>query len=135
MKLVVDTNIFISALIKDGMARHLLLHLDCELFTIQFSEKEIEKYKHYILKKGQIDNTSFELILNKLKEKVIIIDDRIIMQHFEEAKSIMWPIDPKDTPFIAAALATASDIWSDDPHFQQQNKLKAWKTKDLVKKF
>ena len=32
----------------------------------------------------------------------------------------MNKIDPKDTPFIAAALATESDIWSDDAHFEKQ---------------
>jgi len=44
----------------------------------------------------------------------------------------MDKIDPDDTPFIAAALATNSDIWSDDKHFQKQNKIKVWKTEDLI---
>ena len=45
----------------------------------------------------------------------------------------MDKIDPDDTPFITAALATKSDIWSDDKHFEKQNKIRVKKTSDLVK--
>ena len=50
----------------------------------------------------------------------------------DTASKIMDSIDPDDTPFIAAALATGADIWSDDKHFEQQNEIKVWKTKDLI---
>jgi len=48
-------------------------------------------------------------------------------------EKIMDKIDPDDTQFIAAALATNSDIWSDDTHFTKQNKVKVWTTKELIK--
>ena len=51
----------------------------------------------------------------------------------DEAEKIMDHIDKDDTPFIAAALATNSIIWSDDKHFEKQNKIKILKTKDLIK--
>ena len=46
---------------------------------------------------------------------------------------IMDRIDKNDTPFIAAALAANLPIWSDDKHFEKQNKIKIFKTKDLVR--
>lgn len=43
-------------------------------------------------------------------------------------------IDPSDTPFIALALSIESDgIWSDDDHFQMQDRVRIWKTKELVR--
>ena len=45
----------------------------------------------------------------------------------------MSAIDPDDVPFIAAALATGADIWSDDPHFAKQKKIRIWKTMGLAK--
>ena len=46
----------------------------------------------------------------------------------------MDKIDPDDTPFIALALAVENDgIWSDDKHFEQQNRIKIWKTGALSK--
>ena len=70
--------------------------------------------------------------LEKLKQKLILLDDRIILAKMEEAGKIMDRIDQDDTPFIAAALATGSDIWSEDTHFEKQKKIKVWKTKDLA---
>ncbi len=51
----------------------------------------------------------------------------------ERAKSIMMNIDNDDVPFIAAALVIHANIWSDDKHFLQQNEIKVWTTKDLMK--
>lgn len=133
MKLIVDTNIIISALIKDSTTRYIITHIDAELITIGFSEKEISKYKVTILEKASINELEFEAILEELKEKLIILDDRIIQKNMIEARKIMDNIDQNDTPFIAAALATNSNIWSDDKHFERQNKVKVWKTKDLEK--
>jgi len=43
----------------------------------------------------------------------------------------MDSIDPDDTPFIAVALATGSDIWSDDSHFQKQKRIRIRTTIEL----
>ena len=133
MKLIVDTNRIIAALIKDSISRRIITHINKELITIDFSEKEIKKYKALILKKAKISSFELNLIFEKLKEKLIILDDKIILTKMKEASKIMDDIDPDDTPFIAAALATKSDIWSDDKHFDRQNEVKVWKTKDLMK--
>ena len=133
MRLIVDTNVIISALIKDSMTRYIITHINAELITIGFSEKEFSKYKAAIQKKAMINEVEFEAILDKLKEKLVILDDFTIQKNMEEARRIMDSIDPNDTPFIAAALSTNSDIWSDDKHFERQNKVKVWKTKSLEK--
>jgi len=52
-----------------------------------------------------------------------------------EAKKIMWDIDPKDTPFIVAALAIGADILSNNKHFKKQNKIKIWDTEEVYKMF
>jgi len=41
MKLVVNTNRIIAALIKDSSTRRIITHLNAELFIIPYSEKEI----------------------------------------------------------------------------------------------
>ncbi len=133
MKLIVDSNILFSSLIKDSTARRILMHIDAELITIAFSEEEMLKHKRLLLHKSNLNELEFDLLLEKLKSKMVFLDDRIIEERFEEAYEIMKKIDPQDSPFIAAALATNSDIWSDDTHFDKQQKVRIWKTKDLVK--
>lgn len=133
MKLIVDSNILFAAIIKDSTVRKIIMHSPCELLTVKFSEEEINKYKEEILEKSNLSNDEFNAIFDKLKQKLKMLDDQIITLKFEEAYEIMKNIDPRDSIFLAAALATNSDIWSDDQHFQKQNKIKIWKTEDLIK--
>lgn len=132
MNLVVNSNRIIAALVKDSYSRKIILEGKLNLIAINTSEKEIKGYKPYILKKAKISEEQFNLISEKLKEKLTMLDDSVIENKMKEAKKIMDSIDREDTPFIAAALATSSGIWSDDKHFEKQNKIKIWKTKDLV---
>ena len=131
MKLVVDSNRIIAALVKDSYSRKIILHGNLELLAINMSQKYIQKYRKDILSKAKITEEQFNSIFGKLNEKLIKLDDGIIKSRMKEAKEIMDWIDKGDTPFIAAALAAKTGIWSDDKHFEKQNKIKIWKTKDL----
>ncbi len=135
MRLLLDTNILISALIKEGIARKIIFHTEIELATINFSEEEINEYKLLIQEKGKINSKELESLLVTIKERLVLVKDELILEKMLEAKEIMWAIDPKDTPFIAAALAIDADIWSDDKHFKKQEKIKVWKTSDVYKLF
>ena len=131
MRLIVNTNRIIAALIKDSASRKIIIHSNAELLTIGFLNKEIQKYNGTLLKKSSLNKIELDILFKKLMEKVLILDDRLINTKIKEARRIMDKIDPNDTPFIAAALAAKADIWSDDEHFQRQNKVKVWRTKDL----
>lgn len=135
MRLVVDTNRLFAALVKDSTSRDIILHLKAELISLNFSKEEIARYKDQILKKANINEEEFFMVLRTLLQKLVIIDDAAVMSRISEAAQIMDKIDPDDTPFIAAALATEADIWSDDKHFDKQNRIKVWKTKSLVDYF
>ena len=131
MKLVIDSNRIIAALVKDSYSRKIILHSDLELLAINMSQKDIQKYRKDILSKAKITEEQFNSVFEKLNERMIKLDDAIIQGKMKEAKEIMDKVDKDDTPFIAAALATKADIWSDDKHFEKQNRIKIWKTKDL----
>ena len=91
------------------------------------------KYKDEIIRKANISEREFFLLFEKIKSNLAFLGDSVVAAHIKEAYRIMKDIDQKDTPFIAAALATNADIWSDDRHFEKQTKVKVWKTSDLVK--
>ena len=107
-KVVVDTNIIISALMKDSVTREIIFNFSGKLYFLSFSMDELKKYEQYIIDKTKQDK-------------------------MEEAKAIMEHIDPDDTPFIAAAILTGGDIWSDDKHFEKQKRVKVWKTSEIYK--
>ncbi len=135
MKLVVDTNIIISSLLKDSLTRRIITHIDADLYTIRFTQEEIGKHNRELLEKGGFSDVALNFILENIVKRLAIIEDEVIKSKMEEARELMDSIDWKDTPFIAAALAIDADIWSDDKHFEKQRKIKVWKTQDLAKLF
>jgi predicted nucleic acid-binding protein len=93
MKIVIDTNILLSALIKNSITREIILKTNWKYFYPENSLEEMEK-----------------------------------------AKEIMLTIDPKDILFIAVALNIENSIiWSDDKHFQKQEKIKTLTSPQIVK--
>lgn len=133
MIVITDVNIIISALIKDATTREIILNSEQDFFFPEPSLHKIRKYKEMILEKSQLSEIEFQMILNALFHVVRIISTEDIMEQWEEAKKIMEHIDPEDVIIIAAALSQEEAvIWSDDKHFDQQNKIMTLKTKDMV---
>ena len=129
MKIIVDTNRIIAALIKDSVSRKILLSGKFEFLTIGVTKSEIEKYKQEIMEKAQITEEGFDQIFSLLYSRIFVVDDVVIESKMEEAKLVMDKVDPNDTPFIALALSVENDgIWSHDKHFEEQNKIRIWKT-------
>lgn len=133
MRLVIDTNRVIAALVRDSTCRRIILSSGIRFVTVGLTMIEIAKYRDDILAKT--GNTEEELIriLALLFEKIETEDDITIEQAMPLAKEMMDRIDKDDTKFIALALSTDNDgIWSDDRHFKMQNRITVWKTTDLL---
>jgi predicted nucleic acid-binding protein len=133
MRLVVNTNRIIAALIKDSASRKILLSDKFSFLTVDITKSEINKHKQEILEKANLTENQLNVILLLLFKRIFVVGDIVIENKMSEAKETMDKIDPSDTPFIALALAVENDgIWSDDMHFSQQNKVKVWSTKKLI---
>jgi predicted nucleic acid-binding protein len=136
MKVIIDSNILLSALIKDSKTREILVKFDWKFYYPEMSFHEIRKYKDLVLKKSSLDDNKYNLLINHLLKYIHFIPDEKIIEYLEEAKEIMMHIDPDDVVFIASALSiTGSIIWSDDTHFEKQKKIKVLKTKSIVNLF
>lgn len=134
MRLIVDSNRIISALIKKGVSRKILSSKNIEFFAIGYVLNEINKYRDTIIKKSNMPKEEIDTLFGLVMENVNIVPDEDIKHKMKEAKEIIEGIDVKDAPFLAAALAIPNDgIWSHDKHFEKQNKVKVWISKDLLK--
>jgi predicted nucleic acid-binding protein len=133
MRLVVDTNRIIAALVKDSASRKILLSDKTDFLTIEITKLEIEEHRQELLDKTRLTNEQLNLALSSLFSRVFVLSDIAVESKMDEAREIMDAIDPDDTPFIALASAVENDgIWSDDKHFQQQTRITVWQTKDLL---
>lgn len=134
MKIVVDTNIIISALIRDGITRKIIFSPFIQFFTPDYSLEEIYRYEEYICKKSKLKSETFQTVLNLIFEKIQIIPEKVYQCKINQARNMIEDLD--DVPFIALFLALKADgIWTDDKHFKTRKNLLIFRTKELVKIF
>lgn len=133
MILILDSNILISALIKDSKTREIIVKADQRFLIPEMVIEEVRKYKNLIIEKSGMGEEEYNQLLEKLLSYIELIPTELIEKNIEEALKIMRDIDKKDTVFIAATLSYSdSKIWSDDGHFEKQNKITVFKTKDII---
>ncbi len=134
MKIVIDTNILISALTKDSISREIIALSGKEFYYPEVSLKEINKHESLILEKTGMDDGQFNSLFDELMKFVKNISDEEVNGNLQEANKIIGEIDSDDVVFIASALSLGGDcfIWSDDNHFQKQNRIKIYTTKEMI---
>lgn len=135
MKLVVDTSIIVSALLKDSTSRAILLNPKFDFYSPEFVFHEIGEHEGEIIERSNISKEEFHVLLNTVLTNIGIIPREEFVEYMPKALDIMKNIDENDSPFIALALSFSNDgIWSEDEHFSKQGKVKVWKTKEIVEK-
>ncbi len=114
MRLVLDANRLFAALIKDSVARKILLNPSLEFIAPDYILIEISNHKNELLKKSKLP----------LEE---------IKPCYKRAREIMEDIDPDDAVFLAISFCSPNDgIWTEDAHFEKQDAVRVWKTTELM---
>ncbi len=133
MKLIIDTNVLISSLLKDSTTRELLLNESFEFYLPEIVLREVNKYLQYIIQKSKLSEESIKNLLNIILENLHLVPIDEYEGKMDEGMEIIGKIDEKDTQFIALALAIKNDgIWSNDKHFDKQEKIQVYKTIDII---
>ena len=121
-------------MIRSSVTRKIIINSIFELYTPEFTFSEIEKNLNYISKKNSLTINDNKKVLEILSNYIHIFDAEFYIDYLGDAGRIIGKIDENDVPYIALALAINNDgIWTDDAHFQKQNEIKVWNTKDIIK--
>ena len=132
MLLVVDTNIIISSLIKDSKTREILMSAKVDFFVPEWVHSEIRKHLKTIAKKADISVRELEHFMEELFQVVHTTPFEEYQTYIDEALLIIGEADKDDVPFIAVALVLGADaIWTNDRHFDKQNRFTVLRTHDL----
>ena len=136
MNIVLDTDILISALIKDSITRKIIVESGWSFYYPKTSFYEIRKYKGLILEKSGLNEAEYEQLLSRLLNHILVVEDVKFNNEMEQAKKLIGKRDPDDVIFLATALSIPdSAIWSDDRDFEGQSKIEVLKTEDVVRLF
>jgi len=135
MELVVDANIFFSALIKEGTTRELLLSNEFVLYAPEFLLDEFLEHVSELESKTHVEK---EILKEKIKELIYQSDIRVISRDKIKPfidKAIRVSPDPDDFIYFAAALKLNCSIWSNDKKLKRQDVVKIYSTRDLASMF
>jgi predicted nucleic acid-binding protein len=135
MKLVVDANVVISALIADGETRELLVTLEPTLLTPTVVHHEIDRYEGRIVEKSGMSPEKVQQFLDLLFEHIETVPGKEFDEHIERAKRAIGETDPDDVLYLACALGCDAGLWSDDTDFEQQNLVPVFTTSTVVESF
>lgn len=131
MKVVVDANRVMSAIIKDSSTRRALLATESTLYAPDFMRGELAKHRPYILKKSGMPAEAYDRLLALLFDKIRWVPDTLVETHMDRASILR---DPADRPYLAAALAVDADaIWSEDKGFDEQKLVPRTRDPDRIR--
>ena len=133
MELVVDANIMVAGLLKNGITRELMLKNDISLYTSEFILVEFFKHINELAKKADMQKDDFkdlaEILIVESGLKIITKDE---VRSFIDLAEKISP-DPDDVLYFATALKLDCGIWSNDKELKNQNHVKVYSTSDLIK--
>ncbi len=133
MKLVIDTNILISALIKNSTVREIIMNSRIKFYYPAISLNEVHKYIELIMNKSGLNSNEYSELLRNLLSYINLVREDKFIDYLGEAEKIIGKIDINDVVFVACALAINADgIYSEDRHFERQNRVNVFKTKDVL---
>jgi predicted nucleic acid-binding protein len=124
MEIVLDTNVIISSLLRNGITRKILFLSPFEFYTPSSTRSEIEKHKEELIRKSKLDADAFQYMMETIFSKIQIVNLHSIEPYKNKSIEIMTGIDVSDAPFIALALHLDCPVWSNDGHFKCSKLLK-----------
>lgn len=128
MRLVVDTNIIMAGLIRDGATRKLLFKHT--LYAPREIKEELQRHKAYIHTKCKLPVCEAQQLFETIMRRISPVEPQ--ESDTRRATIQMNAIDPDDTMFIACALTLSIPIWSNDRHVQEQRLVPVMTTRTLL---
>lgn len=132
MEIVLDTNIIISSLLRNGLTRKIIFLSPLKMHTVDYAKVEIEAHKEELLYKSKLDERSLNYLIDFIFSKIDLVSLENIELFRNRAEDIMGKVDIDDSFFLALAMSLNCPIWSNDVHFKRQNAIKVYNTKELL---
>jgi predicted nucleic acid-binding protein len=134
MRIVIDSNVLFSALIKDSTARRLIFEHDEPYLFPAYIIDELERHKDELIEKSHMDKADFEALLTLILDRVEMVDAEQIRPWREAACRLVEDIDINDAVFVACVLANpGSVLWSEDRRLKRICCIRVINTRDILK--
>ncbi|MBL7797420.1 MAG: PIN domain-containing protein [Saprospiraceae bacterium] len=118
MKVVVDTNILFSALLREHnrYANTLIKNEQgYEYYGVYFTIVELFKHKDRIKKYSELSEEEILGALYELLKQINLLNEGVISpKSWKEAMRLVFDVDVKDIPIVALAIELEAKLWTND---------------------
>ncbi len=132
MRLVVDSNIVIASLLRDGITRSLLMEAPMGFLAPEHMLGEIRKHRAAIAKRAHLSVAEFDLLFALVTEQLAIVAAESYSAQIQDAQQRIGELDPGDIPFLALALRSDCGIWTYNAKHFEGGGIRVWSTSDVA---
>lgn len=133
MKVVIDANVLIAALIRPAVTREVLLYPFIEYYSPAFTLVELKKHEVEIVHKVKSGKSGYNLALKLILKRLKMMPDDYYTDCLAKANQVIGKIDKDDVPYMALALKIKADgIWSYDSDLRGQGIVRIFSTGELL---
>lgn len=130
MRLAVDTNVLISALMSKGGTFEAMVLGNLDLFVPEHSLGEIERNKSVLKERMGVSEDEFGLALGIILSHVMVVPREEYAAMEPKAKEISP--DKKDFPFFVLALAKRMPLWTNEKRLKEQDAVEVYDTREVL---
>lgn len=129
LKVVIDTSVFISFLLRRSTAQRRRFQTDplISFYCPRFFLVELFKHKERIAQISELEADELLECLYELLARVNFVEEGSVpVGTWMEARRLCRDVDPKDMPFVALALHLDGRLWTADDELKSGLRLKGF---------
>jgi len=132
MRLAVDANILVAALLKNATTRQILLEDDLEFFAPEYLLIEIKNALRNpkIRRRIPLNDKDLSDLSSAILSRIIFIPEKIFLPFIK--RSLQLVAHAEDAPYVALGLALKIPLWSNDSALKEQRKVVIHTTSELI---
>jgi predicted nucleic acid-binding protein len=135
MRLVVDANVLLSALLRDGPTRELLLHAPLDLYAPAWLRREGERHEAEIARRSDLGLPIVRSLIHRLLEQAQQVPEPVLAKHAGEALARCGRAGRKDAPYVACCLAVDAALWTQGRTLSKEAGVAVVTTRKLIAKY
>ncbi len=129
--IVVDANVVVSAFLKDGASRELILDGDLDLRSPPWLWEEIAARYDWLRERTGLSMPALDLLLRQLRERILDVPADAIEKYRAEGLARVGSANRKDAPYVATVLAVDGVLWTHDKRLVKSAKVRTVTTASL----
>jgi predicted nucleic acid-binding protein len=118
LKIVVDTNIVFSAILKPGSRIGKIILTSkkhFQFYTCDFLKTELLKHRDKLLKLTKLSSHELDELEFLLTKNIVFINENLLPEKIiTTSENILTGIDLNDTPFVALTKHLKAKLWTGD---------------------